>query len=236
MSQAPRSFKKRGCFTLTSILALPLEDVELVESMSLVYSWLPLASTAFDQSGPAGFRCPNVIPVLHDSRLRSLRPTLDAYALEHGLAMQPAQYFFNPAKIVEFIGEGALIGESKFSLRNQQLEMPDRLMVDITTQTERKSVMRDLVSLCVQVLETGDFKIPSYIDGKDYSFQISCLLIDFPFLIHHIFDAYPNLQFIRHMGRVNGQEDIVNHVRYDPSAVSDIRTDLFGPEIFKVVV
>ena len=242
MTESLRTFKKRGCFSLTSLLALPLEDVPKVAQMSLAHSWLPLASEVFDAKGPAGFRCPNVIPVLHDSHLRRFRPALDAYAIEYGLGMQPARYFFQPAKLTEFIGDGALISESKFGLRNQKLEMPDRIMVDLTTQTERKSVMRELCALSADVLHRGKFELPIYMqartegDGDAFLFQISCLLIDFPFLIHHIFDAYPNLQLFRYVGRVNGREDVVNHVRYDPAAVSDIQTDIFGPKLFEVTV
>jgi hypothetical protein len=118
--------------------------------------------------------------------------------------------------------------------------MSDRILVDLNTQAERKSAMRELCDLSVNVLQRGNFELPRYvqsgIDGDAFLFQISCLLIDFPSLIHYIFDAYPNLQLCRYVGRINGCEGVVNHARYDPAAVSNIQTDIFGPKLFEVTV
>lgn len=218
-----RAYRKGGCFNMTSVLVAPADRVTPETKVSIANSWLPLSDKAFDMSGPAGYRCPGVIPTLGDRLFTNLAPDIDTYAAQRGWVVQPVMYFFRPQGLVDLIGEDGLI--KSMQQINGQLALSERVTVDLTIQTETQSVLADLSELCKSVLSECRYKLPLYCSGDNPRFTLSHLLADFPFLVHHIFHAYPKLEVLRHRGRVNGREEVVSHIRYAKDAVFDLDTE-----------
>ncbi|MDF8363288.1 MULTISPECIES: hypothetical protein [Achromobacter] len=235
-----RKYKKRGAFTLTAVLVAQANRPNPEEPLGLLQSWLPLSERAFDRSGPAGYRHPGVIPALGDSRsFLRLGPAIDAYAAERNWVVQPVQYFYHP-QAMEPIFELQKKEEDKgylgkVSLINRKIPLDERVFIDVNTETSLDGA-DELRDLCVNVLKQAKLEIPQYVESSKPRDALSMLLRDYPFLVHHIFKKLPALHILRHKGRVNGKEDVVNHILYRKNDVSDLNAkSLMRPQMLNFV-
>jgi hypothetical protein len=231
-----RKYKKRGAFTLTAVLVAQANRPNPDEPLSLLQSWLPLSERAFDRSGPAGYRHPGVIPALGDSRsFLRLGPAIDAYAAERNWVVQPVQYFYHPEAMEPLLNEGAAGYLGKVSVINRKIPLDERVFIDVNTETSLDGA-DELRDLCVAVLKKAKLDIPQYVNTSHERVALSMLLKDYPFLVHHIFKKLPKLHILRHKGRVNGREDVVNHILYRKNDVSELNAkSLMRPQMLNFV-
>lgn len=226
LEQAPetavrRKYNLAGCFMLVGTLVAKSDRPNPEEPVSLALSWLPLSAYKLPKNAWTTYRHPGVVPALAERPFRRLSPSIDAYAAERNWDVQPVMYFYRPPVLNKLIGEEGKIKDVPVLMRT--IATKDRFMVDATVQTETQGVIRDLLDICVDVLEEASLVEPAYLqDDFHPRVALNQLLSDFPFLVHHIFKTLPNLYILRHRGRVNGREDTVHHVRYEREAIQDM--------------
>jgi hypothetical protein len=224
-----RVYKRAGCFNLTAVVAIPATDVNESTQASISQSWLPLSNKILSLNHTTGFKLENVIPVLSDRIYNRVAPLIDAYAFEHNLIVQPVLFFYRPPALAKLLAtaerkEDRDLVKSLPSLSRKQA-LSDRIFVDITVQTENQLVLIEMRNMCLQVLSQSGLNLPAYCTADNARIVLSNLLMDFPFLVHHVFNTYPNLVLLRHKARINGRIDSINHIRYDKSSVFEMELD-----------
>ena len=227
--QEHRVYKRAGCFNLTAVIPVQTDRASKGGTISISQSWLPLSDKKFDLDGPAGYRCPNVIPVLSDRLYNRLAPSIDAYAAARDMVVQPVLFFYQPKAMAELLRksspdeDGQLVKFLPGLARQQTLEK--RIFIDLSVQNENADTSAALLATCLRALEAAGLKKGDEEDTLNPRITLSTLLMDYPFLVHHIFNEYPALILLRHRARVNGRVDVINHIRYDPSGVYEIDLD-----------
>ena len=218
-----RPHQAGGAFGLAGVLVAAAERPNPDEPMSLLQCWLPLTKQVFDKNGPAGYRHPGVIPVLNANHFSRIAPSLDSYVAERNWVLQPVLFFYRPQALIDLLGED---GRSRtLPVLSHKQPMPERVYVDATAQNEKQPVIKEILDLCVDVLKQTAITLPSYLGGNSPRISLTAALMDFPFLVHHIFKEYPNLHALRHRARVNEREDVVLHIRYRRKDVFGLNTD-----------
>lgn len=230
-----RKYNMSGCLNLVSTVMQPKEHVNLDVPVSLSSSWLPLSMSRLPDNQATRFRCAGLISAISDRSYRRMAPQIDAYAVERGWVVQPVNYFYRPHGFDVIAGPDSKIKDVAFALR--QLNTAERPMIDTTHQTENQTILLDLLNLCCKVLEQASIAEPAYMRQTDHPRALlNELLADLPFLVHHIFAHLPNLSVLKHRARINGREDIIYHIRYEPEAVKDFNNDrLMRPKVINVV-
>lgn len=228
-----RKYNIGGCFTLVANLVAKADRPNPEQPVSLLQSWLPL-SDKMPKNAFTTYRHPGVIPALSDRAYLRLAPSIDAYANERGWDVQPIIYFYRPTSLDDLLGEDGKINTLSAVMRPFPTE--ERILIDATIQTEAQSVMRDLIDMCIDVLDEANLYVPEYVQQSSSSrLVLNELLADMPFLVHHLFKRLPKLQVLRHRGRVNGRNDSIYHVRYSRDAIRDMDKDrLMRPHVINV--
>ena len=219
-----RKYNLAGCFMLVGILVAKSDRANKDQPVSLAQCWLPLSAYRLPKNQYTTYRHPGIVPALAERTFRRVSPSIDAYAAERGWDVQPVMYFYRPPALNALIGEEGKIKDMPLLMRT--IPTVKRFMIDATSQTETQSVIRDLVDICAKVLEEAAIAEPPYLQEEFHPrVALNQLLSDFPFLVHHIFKALPNLYILRHRARVNGREDTIHHVRYEREAIQDLDTN-----------
>ena len=228
-------YRVGGSFALLSVVVAPSNRPDKDKPMSLLSSWLPLSNTKFDPSGPAGYRHPGVIPALNATSLKNVKPALDAYAAERGWDLQASTFYYRPKALVDLIGEDGLVRSLPVLMRNQTAK--ERIFINVPSPSEGMDLMQPLLDVCAKVLEEGGFKLRSYFDANNPRSVLTAALIEYPFLVHHIFKAFPNLHVLRHSARVIDRIEVINHIRYRKSEAHGLNaTRNFSKELIKVAL
>lgn len=221
-----RVYKKAGSFSLTGVIFAPKNRPNPDEPMSLSQCWLPLGQKIDPVfKGADKYRHPNVMPVLGDHYVLSkVGPILDFYAEDRDWVIQPVLFFYRPKEVANVIGEDGFIKDLPGKLR--QLPLDDRMFIDLTTQIETSDTYAPMLDLCHRIFSDVQVQIPDYAFGKDARKALALLVADYPFLIHHIFAAYPNLRLFRHQARIGGpgrlgRIESVSHIVYNKNEIHD---------------
>lgn len=216
-------YKKSGCFNLTGVVFVPKDQVNPDEEISIAKASLPITSDEFDQSGAAGYRHPNLIPALSDNNFLNIAPLIQQHANKNNLAFLPAIFFYRPPEVNDVLGEDGLLKDLSRALRDKKVT--DRLFIDLNSQSEPHMMLNPLRDHCVAVLNHAKVDLPRYLYEGDAKLDLINLLQDYPFLVHHVFYALPNLRVLRHRVKVLGKEQPINHLIYNPNWVQDIDTE-----------
>jgi|GEM_PF-2245390 len=233
-----RRYNAAGCFTLIGTVVAPANRPNPDEPVSLAFSWLPLTSQKLPKTPATSYRHPNVVPALSTRNFRRLAPAIDTYVQDRGWLSQSVMYLYRPAILDELVGEDGTIKD--LSVVSRQDPAPKRAVIDLSLQTELIGVSEELLAFCIDILEkNAGLYLPSYLTENEVHARVALnrLLADMPFLIHHIFQAYPVLHVLRHRGNVNGRtDDVINHIRYSPEYIQDIDENrLMRPKLIKVI-
>lgn len=190
--------------------------------LSVSDAWLPIGLNPRPElNGSDTYRHPNVIPVLGDySVLHKVAPILDIYAQEHGFIMQPIAFHFRPKELVDLIGDGS-IQELLPSHAIRSTPIEDRFLLSVAQSNESNKAIYPLMQFLLSVLESKGIMVPHYASPSKNRHALVSLLIEFPFLVHYVFDHYPNLRIFQAMAKLGwgrlSRQVIVNYIRYDPS-------------------
>lgn len=223
--------RRAGSLPLTAVLASMPEDAHL--PTSLLQSWLPLNRHELDREGPAGFQCPGIIPTLiGENSYTRIAPIIEAYARAqppHGWVVQPVAFSYQPDIFVTagLINENGRLEKAKLEGRNMPIE--ERIMLDVSAQSETIGVCEPVLELCLEVLKPIRINLPAeLLDPKRPRLALVILLAEYPFLVHHIFHAYPKLHVITHDAHIHLNREVkkleVRHIRYHPGDAHHINT------------
>lgn len=218
-----RPHRASGSFAFAAVVVAAANRPNPEEPVSLLQSWLPLGGNNFSRTGPAGYRHPGVIPVLGTNNLTRVAPSIDAYAAERNWVTQPALFFYRPQALVDLIGEDGLVRDLPKISRTQVVE--DRVYIDVSVSSEMQAVLQTVLNLCLKVIDEAGIKPSHYVESSNPRIALSGLLVDFPFLVHHIFKAFPKLHVLRHRAKVNGREEVINHIRYRRKEAYGLNTE-----------
>lgn len=215
------AYKKQGAFSMTAIVfaekTTPRNHV-----LSIRDAWLPIGLTPREElNGADSYRHPNVIPVLGDySVLHKVTPILDIYAQEHDCLMQPIAFHFRPQELVDVIGDKSIQSAlPSYIVRSTPLE--ERFYISVAQTNESNKSIYPLMRFLISVLESKGIVVPKYVAPNRTRHALVSLLIDYPFLAHHVFDHYPRLRIFQTIAKLGwgrlSRQVAVNFIRYDPN-------------------
>lgn len=231
-----RRYNLGGCFNLIGTVVAHAERPDPEAPISLSRAWMPLSSIPVPKTEGSSYRHPGIIPSTSDRSFRRIAPAIDAFASERNWVVQPVAFAFRPAPLDDILGEDGRISTLLTTMQDYATE--DRVMIDTQAITENQAALKGLIEICMSALSESKVPAPAYMKqlSGQYRSALGELLADMPFLVHHIFRALPNLHLLRHRARINGREDTVQHLRYDPQAIMDINHDrLLRPLVINVV-
>lgn len=214
------AYRKQGAFSMTAIVFVE-KNTPRDHTLSIQDAWLPIGLTPRPElNGADTYRHPDVIPVLGDYNvLHKVAPILDIYAQEYDCLMQPISFHFRPQELVDVIGEET-IQSALPSHMIRSISLDDRFYMSIAEANESNKALYPLMQILVSVLESKGIVVPNYVNPNKTRHALVSLLIEFPFLAHHVFEHYPRLRIFRAMAKLGfgrlSRQAVVNYVRYNP--------------------
>jgi len=215
-----------GCYKMTAILAAPADQAD--KPIHLRQSWLPIYEKIFDHP-IAQFRCPNVIPcATQTASFKRLLPALDMYAKEKGWVVQPVFFHYRPA-ILDMLQDGREeMSLTRLRLAEHSMPIEDRVAISLYEPGNVESLCKELIDFCAPILAKMGVE-PEYLTTtRQYGNIITNLIIQYPFLVHHIFSHFPNLAVIHHDCVIRGRNYKISHIRVSPDDYIQAKTSALG--------